>query len=524
MQGAAVDQVAVQVHHQILAPHQRAGAVDVARLYAHIHLRHHHRLPAAVGKLNAGVDQPDHVLRQQAHLFGGERHARDKLMRLPESNARIHQCPELGLIVAVVAQVAAAGERDDLLAYQALLVIAVAKALVHVIRIRHERILHIITAEPRLVVGEAWIGFDQVVRIRIGQGVKQAAVRQTDVRPCGTYHHALRIAGGRFNPFARRIAGGQGRGTRGGGVHTHRQAPRPAKRGICFVGAGGGKGHAAAIGLAVAFHFARRQGDRLDNHRRGVVRGAFSLRVATLSGFTAVVCDRACIGDPSAAFRHHVIHRIGEDPERSPRHNLAFIVQNLICRNQHIAAGEDFARVTFGNHLFFNGAGVGVLVKVVVVGPGIVRGVEVKQVVGRVVVDEHAVSIRIPAGGRSLLLILVDLLRGDERHFGAEMVVDVVELADGERHVARGLNGRAVVVEGLRLPDGEAVVVHAPADGHRPVAVDQRVVAVVDCLCPDVHALASGEGRCRSVLGEVIERCRLNRQMIAVDAAGTRVR
>ena len=93
----------------------------------------------------------------------------------------------------------------------------------------------------------------------------------------------------------------------------------------------------------------------------------------------------------------------------------------------------------------------------------------------------------------------MDLLRGDERHFGAEMVVDVVELADGERHVARGFNGRAVVVEGLRLPDGKAVVVYAPADGHRPVAVDQRVVAVVDCLCPDVHALASGEGRCRFV-------------------------
>ncbi len=117
MNCAAVDQVTVQVHHDVLAPHQRAGTVNVARLYANIHLGHHHRLPATVCKLHSCIHQPDHVLRQQAHLFGGERHARDKLMLLSESNPRIHKCFELGFVIAVVAQIAPAGEGDDLLAH-----------------------------------------------------------------------------------------------------------------------------------------------------------------------------------------------------------------------------------------------------------------------------------------------------------------------------------------------------------------------------------------------------------------------
>ena len=88
-------------------------------------------------------------------------------MRLPESNTRIHQCPELGLIITVVTQITPASEGDDLLAHQSLLVIAVAKPLVHVVGIRRERILHVITAEPCFVVGEAWVSFDQIMRVRV---------------------------------------------------------------------------------------------------------------------------------------------------------------------------------------------------------------------------------------------------------------------------------------------------------------------------------------------------------------------
>ena len=181
----------------------------------------------------------------------------------------------------------------------------------------------------------------------------------------------------------------------------------------------------------------------------------------------------------------------------------------MVRADDHLPAGEDLARLALCDDLLFDGAGVVVLVKVVVVGACVFRRVEVQQVVGRVVVDKHAFLISAPASGRTLVLVLVDLLGGDQRHLGAEMVVDVIKLADGERHVTCGLNGRTVVVQRLRLSGRKAVFIHSSTDGEHAVAVNQRVVTVVDRLRSDVHAQASGESCRRTVLCKVIERCRL---------------
>ncbi len=195
-----------------------------------------------------------------------------------------------------------------------------------------------------------------------------------------------------------------------------------------------------------------------------------------------------------------------------------------MCSDQHISTGEDFARVTLGNDLFFDGAGVAVFVKVVIIGPGIVRGVEIQQAVGRVTVDKNPFGIRVPAVRRSPVLILVHLLRGDQRHLGAETIVDVINLADGQRHITRRFNRCAMVVQRLRLTGGKTTGIDLSADSQRTVAVDQRMIAVVYGVCANIHTLTPGEGRRFSALSQVIQRGSLQREMVAIDTAGARVR
>ncbi len=103
------------------------------------------------------------------------------------------------------------------------------------------------------------------------------------------------------------------------------------------------------------------------------------------------------------------------------------------------------------------------------------------------------------------MLIFGHLLLRNGHHPGGEAIVDVVDLPGGEGHITRGLNRRAVVVDGSRLAAGRAVIRQRAANQQIAAAVDQPVIAVVQRLHAKVDALAPGEGRRRAVFRRLLK-------------------
>ncbi len=121
------------------------------------------------------------------------------------------------------------------------------------------------------------------------------------------------------------------------------------------------------------------------------------------------------------------------------------------------------------------------------------------------------------------MLVVGQILLRHPHHLGGEVVVDVVDLPGGNRHIPGGLDGRAVVVNGARAAGDGAVVVQRAADGHAACAVDQAVVGVVQRLHAEVHTLAPGQRRRGAVFGEVVEGIHIYTHRVAVDPPGADV-
>ena len=121
------------------------------------------------------------------------------------------------------------------------------------------------------------------------------------------------------------------------------------------------------------------------------------------------------------------------------------------------------------------------------------------------------------------MLVVGQLVLRHPHHLGGEVVVDVVDLPGGNRHIPGGLDGRTVVVNGARAAGNGAVVVQRAADSHTACAVDQAVVGVIQRLHAEVHTLAPGQRRRGAVFGEVVEGIHIYAHRVAVDPSGADV-
>ena len=103
------------------------------------------------------------------------------------------------------------------------------------------------------------------------------------------------------------------------------------------------------------------------------------------------------------------------------------------------------------------------------------------------------------------------------------MLIGVVQLPHRDIEAPQRLDARAIVVEGAGLAARLAARVKGPANRHVACAEYQRMLAIGDGLCPDVDPPAPGYHRCDSVFGAIDERAHADRNMIAIDAARTKV-
>ncbi len=108
----------------------------------------------------------------------------------------------------------------------------------------------------------------------------------------------------------------------------------------------------------------------------------------------------------------------------------------------------------------------------------------------------------------------------DFRH---QTIVDVIDLADIQRHISRGLDRRAVVIQYGRLAAGEQITVKRAADSQIAAAVDQSVVAVVQRLYADIQPIARRESRCDAVLRQIFERAGKQGYVVAVETSAADV-
>ncbi|CUJ44832.1 Uncharacterised protein [Achromobacter ruhlandii] len=124
--GAGINEIAFQVEIDGAGGQQGAVAVDVARLYADVDLRHQGARDTAVGQRHVAFDQPDDIAGELGHLPGAERHAGTQIPFLGVGDACIQQCLVLRVVAGVVREESAARQLAYLVAHQLLLVKAIA--------------------------------------------------------------------------------------------------------------------------------------------------------------------------------------------------------------------------------------------------------------------------------------------------------------------------------------------------------------------------------------------------------------
>ncbi len=213
-QRAAVEQAAAQVQVEVAARNQRAAAVDIAWLNARVNLRHQHRLGGTIRQPDLRVHQPDDIFGQQRHLLRRQRHAERQVVFLTEVDGVVHQRLVLLFVVAVAVQIALTRQVNRLFTDQTLLVVAVAQAFQDVVAVLRQPLLHIVAAQPLLLLGKARIGLHQIFAAGRRIGFEQAVVRQARIRPDDAHHtrrFALlrRDAAGDFKTLPR-LQGGDG--------------------------------------------------------------------------------------------------------------------------------------------------------------------------------------------------------------------------------------------------------------------------------------------------------------------------
>ena len=187
------------------------------------------------------------------------------------------------------------GQSDNLLTNQTLFVKTIPQAFEHVIPVLRKRLLHVITAQPRLLVRKTRVRFNQIWHIHCRICFKQAAVRQTGIRP-GNMDTALRCADFKLLP--------RQQNDRFTGRH-HRAKRYPVSTGYCHIHISGQsclyirslwlqgrKRDLATLNLSVAGELSRLQRDGLNYSGRCVLRGFLPLLI--LSFFPDTVIIRGC--------------------------------------------------------------------------------------------------------------------------------------------------------------------------------------------------------------------------------------
>ena len=111
-----------------------------------------------------------------------------------KADGMVHQVLILRFVASVISQVAAAGELRDLLAYEFLLVVAIAQTFLHGGGIGGQGLQQIIRAQPIAVIGKTRIGFDQVVTVSLRGLTKQATYGQAGLTAART-HDDGRVTG-----------------------------------------------------------------------------------------------------------------------------------------------------------------------------------------------------------------------------------------------------------------------------------------------------------------------------------------
>ncbi|EKG36301.1 RTX toxin [Pseudomonas syringae pv. avellanae str. ISPaVe013] len=289
-QATAVDQVACDVQVQALSGNQRARAVEVAFLHAHVDLRHQHVACFAIGEGDFLLHQPDDIAGQLRHLLGGQLDARHQLPLIGEGHSVVDQRPVLGFVIRIAIKEASTGELRDLFANQLLLVETVTEALLGQGRVDLQALKHVIRRQPGTVTGKARIGFDQVAAAGLRVGGKQTVIRQLKRRATGAnlFGDALGVLRSlRSDLHDRGDLKGSGRWRihRTGGRNLLADCLGPARADL----------RAGASDGRVLCEDSWLQGYLLDQRRRSVSRRIRALPVATLALDTIEVGHRPAV-------------------------------------------------------------------------------------------------------------------------------------------------------------------------------------------------------------------------------------
>ncbi|CAI2512607.1 Uncharacterised protein [Serratia proteamaculans] len=529
---ATVKQAFPQIEVDVAPGNQGAGTVQIARLHAGIHLRHQHVLLAAVRQRDLGIHQPDDVFGQQPHLLWRQRHTNLQVILLAKGQPLIHQGLELFFVIVVTFQVTLAGQIDHLFADQPLLVVAIAQTLQHVVLVIGGLGNHIVRTQPGFLVGEAWIGFHQILPTRCRIGFEQAVVRQASVRPDNAYHAVYRVAlltgylVGDFKLLARLQGHSLDHRYRtaadalhpGGDITAGHHRIHPSSRadgGIGTLWRQRRNGDRVTCNLPVVDQLARFQRNGLNGGRRRIGRGVMSLLVLAFLLDAVVIGHFPGVGSQALARHRHVIHAAGINRQRTARDHLALIIEQMTGVDRHIATGDYLGRIAFLDLGFLHRT---VEIELVVVVFTAVRRVEVVHLI---VGDADLVRLITLVGAAQL--VFGQLVAGYRHQLGAEVVIDVIDLPGRQRHVTGRLNSRTVVVEGARLSAGKIVGIKLAANRHIATAVDQPVPIVVQRLGANIHPLAPGQRGGGAVLRQVVEGDSLHADGVTINPAGSNV-
>ena len=118
------------------------------------------------------------------------------------------------------------------------------------------------------------------------------------------------------------------------------------------------------------------------------------------------------------------------------------------------------------------------------------------------------------------MLVFRHLFLGNGHPLGGKVIVDIVDLPGSDPHIARGFDGRAVVVNHLRTSRHITVIIELAANHHVAAAVDQRVVTVIERIGGDTHPFASGQRGGFAVGRQVVEGDGVDADGVAVDTPG----
>ncbi|VVN29577.1 hypothetical protein PS623_04713 [Pseudomonas fluorescens] len=335
-EAAAVDQVARQVELELLAGDQRAIAVDVALLHAHVDLRHQHLARFAVGQGDVALDQPDDVAGQLGHLLGAQSNTRHQVPVAGQGHGVVDQGAVLRFVVGKAVEEAPAGELGDLFADQLLLVEAVAKALLRLRRVELQALEHVVRRQPFAVAGKARVGLDQVVTGACGVGLEQAVVGQRQVQAAGAHlvGNALAVVELDLNYGADSVLLANLGVDCTNRSHLLADLEQLATAQLS----------AAAVDHGVLAVLGGGQVDVLDQRRRAVIGDSAALAVTALALDAVEVGRGAGIGGHPLAVHLGVDHLRGAGLEQATGQNPALVVEYAVAAEGQVAAGQNLPR------------------------------------------------------------------------------------------------------------------------------------------------------------------------------------